>query len=109
MADGETVVWIIEWMAAPVNSVTPVAFDPTTPVTSTLTFTSSGVTIANAHLSSESSSGSTIPDAEPGTMVIARVYRGAGTYTGPIWGLSLNAHFQGDRFGTPNKSHPYYD
>lgn len=108
MADGETVVWVIEWMAAPLDPTTPVAFDHASPVTSTLTFTSSGVTIADAHLSTEALSGSTIPNSEPGTMVMARVYRAAGTYAGAIFGLSLNAHFQADRFGTKNKEKPYY-
>ena len=108
MADGETIVWKIEWMYAPLNPDTPAAFDPSSTVTTTLTYTSSGVTAANTHLA-EGATPVALTNAAPGTIITARVYRDTDTYADPVWGLSLNGHYQADRMGTKTADYPYYD
>ncbi len=107
MADTETIVWKVEWMFAPLNTDTPVAFDPASTVTTTITYTASGAVAANSHLSGDAA-GVVLTDGAPGTIIVARVYRDTGTYLDPVWGLALNGHYQSDRLGTLNPEYPFY-
>jgi len=105
--DTGVVRWGIEWSAAQSHSQD--VFGNT--FTIFIEETASGV--INQHMLAEvADPGITVPGAEPGMIILARVFRDAthanDTFTGNAIGLNLDAHFQVDRDSTLNKEPPFY-
>lgn len=105
---GQTVTWEIEWTAA--RGHDQEAFPATTTITTTeLTYTApAGGTPANQHIVTEVAAGETVPNCEPDVLVVARVARGAGTFSGNVFGFALDAHMEIDRYATLNRSPDFY-
>lgn len=62
------------------------------------------------HIISEYAPGLLLPNLEPDTVIICRVFRDAvsDTYTGEAIGLFADLHYQADHVGTPNKDPDFY-
>ena len=103
-----TVRWGIEWTYAP-RTTSPTSFG-----TTQFTYIEQAATgTAYDHLIAEvSDPGITLANCQPDTVIIARVFRDAthanDTYTGDAAGLFLDAHYQVDRYATPNKAPDFY-
>lgn len=100
--------WGIEWTFAP-RTATPSAL----PVTTYTYLEQAGCGTPYAHQVIEvADPGITLPGCEPDTLIMARVFRDAthanDTYVGDAVGLFLDAHYQVDRFATPNKAPDFY-
>jgi len=106
--DTGVVRWGIEWSAARGHN------QDSFPNTSTIYIEQAGPGILNMHMLAEvADPGITVPNAEPGMVVLARVFRDAthvnDTFTGFATGLNLDAHVQVDRDSTLNKEPDFYE
>jgi len=101
--------WGMEWTYAVRNDITPAAF-PTTAFTY-IEQAASGTPYAH-QIAEIPDPGITLPNCEPDTLVIVRVFRDAGhvndTYVGDAIGLFLDAHYQVDRHATNNRAPDFY-
>lgn len=107
--DTGVVRWGIEWAYAIRNDTTPVSISATT--TTYLEQAATGT--AYQHIVTEiADPGIVIPGASVDMIIMARVFRDAthanDTYTGEALGLFLDAHYQVDRYATPNKAPDFY-
>lgn len=102
-----TVRWGIEWVAAMGHN--QASFGTTT--TTYLEQAAPGTALQHMIIE-QASPGITVPNAEPDMVILARVFRDAAhandTYTGSVFGLQLDAHYQIDRLATINKEPPFY-
>jgi hypothetical protein len=100
--------WGIEWTYAPRTA------DPDSFGTTQFTYIEqAGAGVAYGHQVAEvADPGITLAGCEPDTVILARVFRDAShandTYTGDVAGLFLDAHYQVDRYSTPNKAPDFY-
>lgn len=102
-----TVRWGMEWSAANRS-------DHTTFGNSTFTYidqAASGTQYGH-HVAEVADPGIEITFAEPDTLIWVRVFRDAthanDTYNADALGLTLDAHYQVDRYATPNKAPDFY-
>lgn len=102
-----TVRWGIEWTAV-ARTATPSVMGNTT-----ITYIEEAAPgTALSHMVSEvADPGITITGADTDMIIMARIFRDAthanDTFTGEAIGLFLDAHYQVDRYATPNKAAPF--
>ena len=111
--DTGTVRWGIEWVAAVRNTTTGAGSDLLSANTTITYIEQAGTGTAYEHLVAEvADPGITITGAEPDMVIMARVFRDAthanDTYNADAVGILLDAHYQIDRYATPNKEPDFY-
>ena len=104
MANGETIVWDLEYISAN-RSEGQSLTDPLTPMS--ITYTADGSEVAGEHLVVECSDGQAFVTGDVDSLVLFKVTRGDGTYAGDVFGHTMDLHYQIGRIGTPNKSAPF--
>ena len=104
-----TVRWGVEWTYANRDDVTPEVFGATT-----ITYfeqAANGVALSH-QLIEIGDPGITLTDCAPDTIILARFFRDAthanDTYTGDALAFNLDAHYQIDRYATPNRAPDFY-
>lgn len=82
------------------------------PATSTVGVTQLISTTQYRHQVAEVATGLTVANFETDGIILCRAFRDptdpADTYTGSLWGIKLDAHYQTDHYTTPNKASPFF-
>jgi len=112
--DTGTVRWGMEWAYATRNDDTYSVFGNGTPAQTTYTYLeqAAGGTAYAHQVIEVADPGVTITGAEPDTLFWVRIFRDAShandTYNNDAIGLSLDAHYQIDRYATLNRAPDFY-
>ena len=107
MGQTDTVVWEVSYIYAAGHQQGASLTDTAT--TMTLTYESPlGTEIDGEHMVTECSDQQAFDAPEVDSIVLMRVERVAGTYTGSVYGLTADLHYQIGSISTPNKAPDFY-
>ena len=107
MVAGETVIWLFDYVIARGHQQGESLLEPLTNII--ITHTADGTELAGEHMVTECQQVDAFQLLEPDTVISARVRRSnSDTYTGNIYGLLVDLHFQVNTFSTKNKSPDFY-
>lgn len=101
---GETIEWEVIYNLTKGHSQGESVLNART--TLTLTYTATGSEIAGEHIVLESATGVAL--AEPDMVMLAEYKKTGGTYTGTVYGIMGDLHYQTDRDSTINKVPNFY-
>lgn len=107
MVAGETVSWDFKFVAPKGHQQGESFFDPTTNIN--FSYTADGTEIAGEHMITECSEQQAFIIPEIDSIVYAQVIRGPGTYSGGVFGIKSDLHYQMGRLSTKNKAPNFYE
>lgn len=105
MSIGQTITWRIQYNISKSHHQGDSILASTTTVD--LTYTADGTELAGEHMILEATAAIITP--EPDSIIISKATYLTGSYTTPIYGFFLDAHYEVDRNATPNRVPNFYN